>query len=457
MVFTSESQYVSQAKYLPKINLSASSFATGPVVLSTRGVYTLTEDVVIDWNGVVPPSSQVNQLGFFAAIIVTGSNVVIDGAGHTIEMSPLYWRRQRFFSLIQLNSSPFARNEGPMDFGKGLPAATNVMVKNLKLGLSAHHGILGNDAQGVYLTGLDIFSFEVGGISLNGCSEVIIDHVDVHDNVAAVPFNAHLSQAINLVDLGTKAGVDVSALGALVTQQLAMGVDTTLQLFANANLENLSDGGTYYGINLHGSRLAVNAFDNGGVATLNGAKIQYVKIYNLVAAPINWVGVIAPGDKKPMLDSQGTVFPYDIEAILSDPTHPQYVLWDAAYRVSSAAIPNGRANLYSRPVTGTAYLYADTMNHLCKGLNGLVIGKYIGVRTRDVQIYNLLNKSPGLQTQTAATAKHPANHKNIFMGTAANAVVVNSPKLTYFDIKNIVSHNGTASNIVVVGESVTYL
>jgi hypothetical protein len=254
-----------------------------------------------------------------------------------------------------------------------------------------------------------------------------------------------------------KAGVDVRVLAKDLEQQLVMDVDTTLPLFANANLENLSDGGTYYGINLHGSRLAVNAFDNGGVAVLNGAKIQYVKIYNLVAAPINWVGVIAAGDKKPMLDPQGTVFPHDIETILSDPKHPQYVLWDAAYRVASAAIPNGRANLYSRPVSGTAYMYADTMNHLCKGLNGLVIGKYTGVQIQDVQIYNLVNKSAGLQTQTAATVKHPANHKNIFLGTAANAVVVNSPKLKYFDIKNIVSYNGTACNIMVVDESVTYL
>ena len=103
------------------------------------------------------------QLGFFAAIIIECSNVILDLNGHEIKMSPAFYLRQRFYSHIELGSAPFVPRVGPHDYINFI-SAQNVQIKNGTLGLTSHHGIHGNLAKNITIENLHIKDFEVGGL-----------------------------------------------------------------------------------------------------------------------------------------------------------------------------------------------------------------------------------------------------------------------------------------------------
>ncbi len=80
---------------------------------------------------------------------------------------------QRFYAHIEVGPSPFSAG-GPHNFNADVPykACKNIVIKNGKLGLTSHHGIHGNLPSNVLINNLEIFDFEVGGIHLNGASNV---------------------------------------------------------------------------------------------------------------------------------------------------------------------------------------------------------------------------------------------------------------------------------------------
>jgi len=196
-------------------------FKEGTVILSTPGLYTLREDIVFDPK--TPLSSGISDadvhfpdprsekypqtggyfLGFFATISVVADNVVLDCQGHSIAMSPEFHKRQRFHALIELASKPFISEAGPPQFSDGelspgeLKVANNVTIRNCNLGLSAHHGIHGNENKGVTIQNVTIRDFEVAGIHLNGAENIRIEDADIGPNLKET-FGAHLSQVIFL-------------------------------------------------------------------------------------------------------------------------------------------------------------------------------------------------------------------------------------------------------------------
>jgi len=66
------------------------------------------------------------------------------------------------------------------------------------LGLSSHHGIHGNNNQGVVLKNLEISDFEVAGIALNGGKDITVEEVEISKSLKKT-FRAQLSQA-NFLD-----------------------------------------------------------------------------------------------------------------------------------------------------------------------------------------------------------------------------------------------------------------
>lgn len=433
--------------------ITQSDFDKGTFVISSPGYYFLDEDIVIDFTDLQPKQSQTFQLGFYTAISIQSNDVVIDGVGHRFVTSERYWRRQRFFAHIQLNSSPFANREGPMDFGNGDPFGVNVYVKNFKFGLTAHHAILGNNAVGVLLQNLESTDFEVAGISLNGCDFVICDNVHIHDNRAVIPFNGHLSQAINLVSLCDKIAytdTDVEVLRGLVTAQLEMDVNQTLEIFRNTNVGQLSDSGTFYGLNIHARGLSVRSFDASDKPKLNSITLQNVMISNIHVAPFEFVGLV---DSKPYLDPQGSLFPKDSNAILNSPEHKLYPIIKVAYILSTMTVPNGRQYITPLPWEAQkSYRYGDIMNHLSKGLIGLNLGSITSLKLSNVTVTNMKNDGDVITVEETDVI-HPASSYGIYLGNCTvGCVLSNMAHATQpgLRVSQLLSKNGISSNYMFV-------
>ena len=162
------------------VSLSQSDFNNGAYIINTPGVYTFQEDIVFRPTGTLDPLEPETwmfpdrttapydespfRLGHFAGIVVQTNGVTIDLNGKTFSQSQEHALIQRFFSLIELASSPFKPNVGPAAFAAGAPdfiPAANVVIENGKLGRSSHHAIHGNNNNGVTLRNLDISAFEV--------------------------------------------------------------------------------------------------------------------------------------------------------------------------------------------------------------------------------------------------------------------------------------------------------
>ena len=143
----------------PWITLRQSDFNFGTYRIRESGRYRLGENISFKPNGDTnfrPKASQASlyptsgaegayRLGFFAAITVETSDVVLDLNGFSLDQHRDHALQQRFFSLIELADQPFIPRQGPADFGSSILAASKVVVQNGRLGLSSHHGIHGND------------------------------------------------------------------------------------------------------------------------------------------------------------------------------------------------------------------------------------------------------------------------------------------------------------------------
>ena len=157
--------------------LDQSDFDGGTYIISTPGYYRLSSDIVFrpagtlttdapeQWmfpdRSTAPYSASPFRLGHFAAIVIQADRVTLDLNGYTLSQSVEHALMQRFFSLIELASSPFPPHVGPAAFATEVVPATNAIIMNGRLGRSSHHAIHGNNNVGVVLHNLDISDFEV--------------------------------------------------------------------------------------------------------------------------------------------------------------------------------------------------------------------------------------------------------------------------------------------------------
>ena len=126
-------------------------------------------------------------LGFFAAIIIQASNIILDLNGYKIDQSDEHALQQRFFSIIELASIPFLPTQGPHTFGKNIKHAEKCLITNGTLGRSSHHGIHGNLSSNIIIKDLKFENYEVGAISLNGVRNIFIDNVMIAGHSTNIP------------------------------------------------------------------------------------------------------------------------------------------------------------------------------------------------------------------------------------------------------------------------------
>lgn len=165
-------------------------------------------------------------LGFFAAIVITADNVVLDLKGHTIEQSPEHALLQRFFSVIELAEQPFIPAQGPANFGETIETANHVVIRNGTIGRSAHHGIHGNGNRNVVVSNVDFLGYEVAALALNGVRGLLVVNADA-ENRKDVPvlgtFSSARFIAPYLQDLVRRgASTQLHANGAQLSAQQAL-------------------------------------------------------------------------------------------------------------------------------------------------------------------------------------------------------------------------------------------
>ena len=257
-----------------------------PIYLQPCTSYFLESDIIVDFTEPFPTIEQRQQdpflkYGFFAAIIMDGNHITLDLNGFTIKMSERLRRFLRFFSLIELNNSPFPLKSGlPICPNEcQLKNGRNIVIKNGKLGLSSHSGIHGNNNKIVKLKNLRIENFEVGAIMMNGFENLQIQNVNIGPNSQNVPFQTQFSALVQLhYQLQPFINVDI-----LWNEIMSIVNDESY----NGYLKNPTGkiDGTLYGINLHRKGVAIGSHGNTMVdfdSFSNGLTLQNVTISNIV-------------------------------------------------------------------------------------------------------------------------------------------------------------------------------
>ena len=429
------------AKHIPQrtVYLTARDFEQGTYRITTPGEYRLTESVTFSpnprRNGVPTPeqrqghyASRAYHLGFFTAIAVECDNVLIDLQGFTLEQSALHQKQQRFYSNIELSSSPFPARAGPSDFGTPTQPCTNVIVRNGVLGRSAHHGIHGNNATNVIIERLEIRDAEVAAISLNGCRHLLIRHNLFH-RIGRSNFNSKLSQAIVALPFLEKIerhdpkapfkrngkSVTVEDIADTLREAIRQAKSSSREIpeFMRSE-EGLSDANVY-GMVVAGPGLHIGAakhIPNGD--SNSNVFIHDIEIKDLVSKPMEWPAYSCPeppiegiptyGGKAPRtIGPVGDVF--DITRVRdSEGNYSGDPLSDAQLAIAMYGKDGekGRTNIchhlmswsqgmsmlgeYERVMGG------DSMGHIMKGSIGVFLPQLQNAKLANIRIENLTNR-----------------------------------------------------------------
>lgn len=155
------------------LTLRNGDFRNGPVIVSQPDTLVLfAEDVHLDMPHPAIGESPFH-LGHYAALIIVADRVVVDLRGHTMAMSAQMRARNRFMSLVDLNSAPLP--PGLIGFTTEFVSPTDVTIRNGTLAESAHFCV--HNAGGgrrLLLERLTFVGYEVGAVSISAVSDVTI-------------------------------------------------------------------------------------------------------------------------------------------------------------------------------------------------------------------------------------------------------------------------------------------
>jgi hypothetical protein len=313
------------------IRLRNAHFANGTVRITKPGIYILQEDIQFNPNesndffptyaqiasGQYPMGTQgAYHLGFFAAITIETTGVILDLNSYTIKQSKLHNLEQRFYANIELASAPFIPNQGPATFstGSNYVAASGALIRNGTLGISSHHGIHGNAMSNIVIDNVTIEEFEVAGIALNGATNSIINNVITKNASQTIPVLSTYSQSRFIRSFLSALKSNIPS-ASLTVDRIVKSIDTIIddlntalnttknQIIAHGSTNNtffkntsqLYDG-NIYGIVLNEKGVVVNGFiRNRDDAVGNiGIHLQNITISNLVSHPIEIIGLNNP-------------------------------------------------------------------------------------------------------------------------------------------------------------------
>ena len=458
------------------ISIRQRHFNTGTVRITIPGIYILKENIVFnpnETNDFQPTQNQQkNQyccyrrgpyhLGFFAAITIETTGVILDLNGFTIRQSKLHNLQQRFYANIELGSSPFISGQGPAEFTNDADkdsklhyrAPNSICILNGTLGLSSHHGIHGNTMQNVVIENLNITDFEVAGIALNGGRNCILNHININNVSQNIKILSAYSQSrfirtflersqnskTDLIINGVnKSSVDITnELNTeleVVKSAILSNTDFESKLFKNTT--GLYDGNVY-GLVLNQNGVAVHKFLESR-DSLKGNEfihLQDIKISNIISHPVEIIGLSvknpgtgAYGSKRQagpigdILDisniiqsSTGKYLPNVLSnaQILIGKNNPKQGTTSISEEVVNW-VKNG-SNINTDPSFNCIYFInrGDSMGHIMKGNLGLFISGGENITGQTITISNILNKGFDVNTSPLITdpSKNSISERN---------------------------------------------
>ena len=505
--------------------LNNNDFKYGTYRIREPGHYKLSEDIIFSPNenlyssnksidkynlldNYKPTKNQENypfppyQFGFFAAITVESSNVIIDLNNYTIEQDKMHYINQRFFSLIELNKTPFIKNQGPSNFGE-INYNNYICIKNGKLGLTSHHGIHGNGNKYILIENLDISNFEVAAIALNGSENCIINKINIHDSVDdtivnflysnAIYTRVFLKQLLNKVDsthikiLGKeKQGTEIldeleKEIIENVYIPLKNGDPIKSSLFKN---KFKLPQGNIYAIVLNSLGVSVHDFLNNSNSKSNKNNIiMNVSIKNISSCPREVISLVDNESSKIHKGVVGDIIPY-LEISNEDYKYRENVVYNAIaliskYSIESKFLHNSKSlnipgvivnNWFGKSVS----LYdiknkhnlkfvnlRDQMNHYMKGNIMIFISGSENCQIMNIRIESISNKGTkcdcdkirSIDYNVIANGKDQINYdlfyKN-YLGNNINVIVLTQSSnidISNIFCKNMKSLNGTCKGI----------
>lgn len=376
-------------------------------------------------------------LGFFAALVVSGSNLVVDLGGFTIKQAEEHALQQRFFAVVELADSPFIANQGPFSFTTGLSAANNVLVKNGTIGRSSHHGIHGNLGVDVLLKDLVISDYETAAVALNGVTGGYFENITATGTSTNIPtlaswsqvkflhkFIKHL-QASSAVTLNSLSANDVitnlenamkgtyeELIDGATGQLLAPAAATTNALFRNESRK--ADGSAAYGILVNKKGIAVDGLPTERTDSSKNVYMKNVAI-NSTDIDVNGIAAIEREDTNGVeTDPIGAVLitqngsTVDNEGRYTGNVLSDAQLWTAKSIIGGADVyhsSTARNSISQRTLDwaennetlGEAQIHykfnRDSMNHILKGAIGLFVGGSENVVCRDVTVDGVANST----------------------------------------------------------------
>lgn len=460
---------------LPRIYLKQEDFKNGTYRITQSGKYILSENITFnpnpsewidgklvgdDW---MPRSDQSNDypisfhLGFFAAITIETNNVVVDLNEFTIKQSDEHYLQQRFFSVFELASSPFIKNQGPSNFGD-IESSKYVKIKNGVIGKSSHSGIHGNGNQYVVIEDVSFNNFEQAAIALNGGKNILLKNVNVGKNSHDVLVRAYYSQSRFIrsfvQNIINKGNPEITILGEQksgtdILEELIDEMNDTYEDIIIKKREPRSDlyynptgliDGNIYGIIFNVLGVAVNDFlDKEGIGNEN-IYMDNVTICDLNSNPVEVIGLTKnleiANDVSYGKDAQkgpvGDLF--DIEKVMDEDHHYKpNVLANAQCYVSKYKdlIHSGSASVSPKiydewistkiplnDVIGDNYHYIcgiDTMAHILKSNIALFLS---GVKNASIENTHIKN----INNIGEKAAEDKCDAKNIYNGNRTKGV-----------------------------------
>lgn len=358
-----------------RVSLYNSDFTQGTYRITKPGVYVLRENIVFNPINIFPTEAQAEtyptgkngpyHLGFFAALTVEAENVIIDLNGFSMIQGKRHNLAQRFFSIIELASSPFIPKQGPHSFTDSITSANTCLIMNGGLLNSSHHGVHSNNAKNVVLQNLLINDYEVAGIALNGSTNSVISGCRLIGNNNNIPVLSSFSQAIFtrrvLEQLGETNSDVYTNLNNDIETAFSEVLNNKPQTTYFENKTRKYDG-NMYGIVLNVNGIVINEFLSSRENLVGNSDIL---VYNTSIRDVEThpVEIVAfPKDKNSITTSAGAYGSKRQVGAFGDVVDVATIM-DAERRYSGNSLSNAQFYLAENyPNTGTINISEDVLN-----------------------------------------------------------------------------------------------
>ena len=489
------------------INLRQSNFTNGTVRITKPGIYILQENIAFEPNAsndFMPMGSQIASgqypvgtagayhLGFFAAITIETTGVILDLNGKTIKQTALHNLQQRFYANIEMASAPFIPAQGPATFStpSNFKFGDTVLIKNGILGSSSHHGIHGNKMKNIILQNLLIENFEVAGIALNGTINSILDTITIQNTSLNIRVLSTYSQArfirtfLKSVPANTNInGTDISTVisdlntGLENAKIAVMAGNTPSNMFGNSNFDKGYDGNVY-GLVLNVNGVVVNDFIETRPAEAIGNQHIYLRnitIKNIISRPVEIIALNSVPDEGGAYGGGRQVGPIgdilDINPITDGSgAYIANLLSDAQLIIGKSEIADnslhfGTTNITNHIVDWTEqntvlssvmsendYYYVkggDSMGHNMKGNIGLFISAGENIRVNGFTVNTIKSNGSAVGIDASGIVARGGNSRGVIVTGSVN-IDLDSSAITNITTEN---SDATQQNIEIIGST----